>query len=147
MSWIVSIDPGVQHHGIAYWYNGVLRHAWLQPSHTSLPKSPLVAVSELVIEIPQTYGGRSAKGDTNDLIDLAFAAGFIARRINAASVVKMRPREWKGQVPKKIMIERVRSKLKPEETLPAVIALPAQQGLRHNVWDGIGIGLKRLGRL
>ena len=52
------------------------------------------------------------------------------------------PSQWKGSVPKPIMIERIKVKL----TLPEIkrIQLPKTRSKQFDVWDAIGIGLHHL---
>lgn len=48
------------------------------------------------------------------------------------------------QVDPDVMIRRIQGRLSLEEV--AACDLPAES-VAHNLWDGVGIGLKRLGRL
>jgi hypothetical protein len=88
------------------------------------------------IEVPQIYPGMP-KTNYNDLIDLTFAAGRVAIGITTQIY---RPRQWKGQVPKQIMKMRILERLSDAEKSK----LDTKD---HNTVDGIGIGLKYLGRL
>ena len=105
------------------------------------------SIQKFVVERPQTYRGRSAEGDTNDLLDLSIVVGCIVGQL-AGHVELVRPAQWKGQVPKKTVhgtnpIElRSRGKLYAGE---GRIEIPNKK-LAHNVWDAIGIGLWYLRR-
>ena len=104
----------------------------------------------LVIEVPQIYSLRQSKGGLkgqNDLIDLAVSAGEVigVHRTQSTEIVIYRPREWKGQVPKEVMTRRIKGKVDEEER--ARLDLPRAESKHHNVWDGVGIGLKYWGRL
>lgn len=152
---IISVDPGVHHHGCALWKDGELTKAWLSNKNQDNITHELPVfgckVTVLVIEIPQIYSITRSRGGLkgqNDLIDLSVEAGAVigSLRHNAVlEVVKYRPREWKGQVPKDIMINRIQRAVSPGEL--AEVELPRRKDLQHNVWDGIGIGLKYWGRL
>ena len=54
------------------------------------------------------------------------------------------PADWKGQVPKEVMTERIRRSLTEEERGRIE---KCKASLMHNVLDACGIGLYRLGRL
>jgi len=146
---IVSIDPGISA-GIAFWLStGRLLRAGLLLgclSDAEWPGHPCTwaAVQGIVIERPQVY--RHGRGDPNDLITLALSAGELVGRINAehpaAIVTEYLPATWKGQVPKDIMIERIKKKLTEDEL--TMVDLPSAASLAHNVWDAVGIGLYHL---
>lgn len=96
----------------------------------------------LVIEFPQTYGGRSAKGDTNDLLQLSAVVGAICQdfsRYQGLNLSVWKPSEWKGNVPKEATAARALAKLTEEEYKQ--IDWPAAS-LKHNVSDAIAIGQK-----
>ena len=57
----------------------------------------------------------------------------------STDTILVKPAEWKGQVPKKIMNERVLSKLSAQER--AIVKD------NHNAIDAVGLGLHVLGRL
>lgn len=151
---LVSIDPGVRGCGCALWIDGVLyAAAYVAPAKApSLPEAITAMVdavhdwipvgSELVIEFPQTYRGRAAKGDTNDLLAVAAVAGAIIALNGSGKFVS--PHTWKGSVPKKtaagvnIIKERCLKRLSPEEI--SKIRLPSKS-LHHNVYDGVFLGL------
>jgi hypothetical protein len=95
-----------------------------------------------VIECPQVYVHSRAKGDPNDLIRLALMAGVIVGAIGQKNVVEYRPAEWKGQVPKDVMTERIKRSLNKGEQ--SRVVLPRAMSLAHNVWDAVGIGLHHL---
>ena len=153
-----SIDPGLNNCGVAIWNDETLVHAKLVKTQARKGASlsdrifwmaaavkryllcphaePVSPVMTLVIELPQTYGGRAAKGDTNDLIHLAAVVGALIHL--APSVVLVRPREWKGNVPGDIFVERTKKKLSPEQVNK--IDLPTKS-LEHNVYDAVALGL------
>lgn len=141
---IISVDPGVQGCGIAEWRDGVLYKAlYGDPTFSDFG---LEDEGLLVIEKPQTYVQSKWKGDPNDLIDLAVVVGQLKERAEnfGAPTVLYRPREWAGQVPKEIRWARAQKLLSDDEL--SRIEWPKQKGLKHNVWDAIGIGLFYLKR-
>lgn len=137
MATFISCDPGVHECFYAGWSDAKLDFVHsLRPQYVHFP----AAFSDLVIEIPQVYRGRLQKGDPNDLVDLAFSAGQFAKGFE--HVKKIRPREWKKQVPKKIMMKRILDKLTIRE-----LEVLADKATNHNFVDAVGIGLWYLGRL
>lgn len=77
-----------------------------------------------------------------DLIDLAHTGGAIAHALLPATEEAVSPSLWKSNVQGDMLInERIKPKLSPEEGAK-IVGKPT-----HNVWDSIGIGLWRIGRL
>lgn len=182
MSTLLSIDPGIRGVGAALWEHGYLIAAAYVKNRAATGGGPREAammahslvewtlsqwsnassrtLDELVLEMPQTYGGRSAKGDTNDLLSLAAVDGAIAAVYAGAKISSYVPKEWKGSIvkPKKpdgkepyVIETRVRDKLKPHEL--AQVQWPTavkstQEAIKHNwdVADAIGVGMKSLNR-
>lgn len=149
---LVSIDPGVRLCGVAVFEDGELASAWLSKSSgwrtmaycvvSDLQKRYPLEVLEpgrLVIEKPQIYTQNKLKGDPNDLIDLACVVGALGVLMIRQELTTYLPRQWKGQVPKHVMIERIKGKLSEDERKR--IELPSAKSLQHNVWDAVGIGL------
>ena len=91
----------------------------------------------VVIELPQIYTHRGSKGDPNDLIPLAFEAGKVAYRYKRIPVVTRLPAEWKGQVPKTIMQNRLLEQMPDLEQLLSVYT----KEQRHNVYDGLMLAM------
>ncbi len=164
MSLIVGCDPGKHGNGLSIFVDGLLGHAQYtgglggQIDCLLEPEEPTTAILEelrvgvgmvdtLIIEVPQIYDQQKQVGDQEDLLDLAIIVGAVIRgaRSCVKSVLRVKPARWKGQVPKDVMVERIKSKLSPAEL--ACVDLPTAKGLHHNVWDGVGLGLYRLGRL
>lgn len=163
---IISIDPGLHACGLAIFHEKTkqLVHAELVKNVTSKDLAELIfhmgwrvqnALEDTgleglghiyVIELPQVYRGSLQKGDPNDLVALGAVVGSILALCETDRPrVLYKPREWKGQVPKDIMVKRIISKLSDDEKARAV--LPRAKSLSHNVWDAVGIGLFYLKRL
>jgi hypothetical protein len=149
---LIAVDPGVRKAGVAMFDDGELAAAWLVrgdgPCETAFRVRVEIGnrivrdvVNLLVIEKPQVY--LEVKIDNNDLIDLSVMVGAVAG--NFSSVRFVLPREWKGQVPKDVMINRIKERLSSEER--DRVELPNEKKAQADVWDAIGIGLYRIGRL
>ena len=112
-----------------------------------LPSSyPARRVDRVLIEYPRIYkSGPAAKLPGDDL--LVLSASAMAAWVNLSAVLPdakiepIRPQDWKGQVPKSIMVARILSKLAPNEL--ARVADPKND----NIVDAVGIGLHALRRL
>jgi hypothetical protein len=160
MSWVLSVDPGLRHCGVALFGDQQLRWAALIKSPEKTVRGPaawlamakavlarllnLPKPDVLVVEVPQVYSWRGQKGDQADLIELAGVDGALVGTIEHKTGISYLPRQWKGQVPKEVMNARVEAKLSEVEKGRIEACAPS---LRHNVLDGVGIGLKYLGRL
>lgn len=102
-------------------------------------------ITDVAIELPQVYREAKLKGDPNDLIDLAAVVGAICCNSLPGRKNVYLPREWKGQTPKAIFIERAKKRLSLEEL--QAVRLPKAKILAHNVWDSVALGLVHLGRM
>jgi len=150
---VIGIDPGINASGYCVLRKGKIFKGGLSPVVKG--KNPLRAVSELlsalkttskrrhvVIEIPQKDKRLDELGCFDDLINLSLAVGamgygFKSRRTASADSVKyVRPREWKGSMPKKVTENRLKMSV-PEDELSKIV-WPCKY-LQHNVWDAIGI--------
>jgi len=81
------------------------------------------------------------------LFQLAYVNGAVAYMLNRPSTGYL-PREWKGQVPKRIHQPRIIKALTDEERAEMDKDLaPYTKSLRHNALDAVGIGLKYLRRM
>lgn len=147
---LLSIDPGVHHHGCALWENGELAYAWMTKKDASLraeveKQISLEALSHIAIECMQIYADTGvAKG--NDLLAVNFSGGRAVGEFGSdVDLTIYRPGGWKGSVPKGIMVNRIIKRLDTFEI--DNVDLPTAKSKQHNVWDGVGIGLKYWGRL
>ncbi len=133
---MISIDPGVHACGWAEWSASLLICAGLGTPN-------LLGHATVVVERPQV-DGRTRKIKLQDVLDLSYAAGAAG----GAGAVKVFPRDWKGNVPKKVMARRIDRSLDPaERRVLAACLVDVPKDLQHNVWDAVGIGLWHLGRL
>ena len=142
---LVAIDPG-KATGVAVFQDGVLHHATVCSLEECLifieNEEPLrrgKPAGDCIIEVPQVYPGQQQKGDQNDLINLAVTVGRYAERATACGfhVTLVKPREWKGQLPKDVCWQRVRETLTSFE-LDKLEKVPKSRA--HNMHDAIGLG-------
>lgn len=103
--------------------------------------SKLVKPARIVIEYPMFYRtGPASRLPGDDILVLAASATAawvnLAALYPEASVEPVRPLEWKGQVPKRIMNQRVLDRLAPDE-LTFV-----EDTENDNILDAIGIGMR-----
>lgn len=160
MSALLAVDPGLRGSGCSLWLAGLLHRAeyvvgsktgtraeaWTQMYYAIWERVKDYRVDELAIEFPTTYGGKASRGDTRDLLDLASVVGAICAGFLHAKIKVYLPAEWKGQCDTdKIILPRVLKRLSEQEQ--ARIVWPSAKSLRHNVTDGIGIGLVHLKRM
>lgn len=141
---MISIDPGVNGCGVAVFNNDTKELEACYYDTVDETAYSGTWLDLVVIELPQVYMGSKSKGDPNDLIRVAFAAG---RCIGACPKFEtVSPRKWKGTIKKKAMLKRILSRLSDEELgLLKGLGLPTTE--EHNVVDAIGIGLWKVGRL
>jgi hypothetical protein len=141
---LIAIDPG-KVTGVAVFEGGTLQSATvcsldvLSFIEDRSPLNRLRAAGDCVIEVPQVYPGQQQKGDQNDLINLAVTVGRYAERAAACrfKVTLVKPREWKGQLPKDVCWKRVRETLTAQELANMAKVTKSQA---HNMHDAIGLG-------
>lgn len=153
---IVAVDPGKRHIGIACFLGTELVGAQHIKSKLEWPECvndlafqafefykefAKVRLETLVLEYPQ-IGRQWAKGDPNDLLDLAYTQGAITHVLLPRALEVIRPQTWKGTVDADIVLERIKNKLTDREKQPTVL-----RSNNHNALDAVGIGLWRCGRL
>lgn len=102
------------------------------------------------IEFPRDYG-KNRKADPNDLVAIAAVSGAYASAIDRTcpmDVSMLHVSDWKGQVPKKVMQNRIIAALTQFERAALskdMVKIP--RGLQNNAYDALGIVLKGVGRL
>lgn len=155
---VLAVDPGLRACGVAEFRAGLLRRAaYVESSGEScgemasavrawygLGGSDGAGAERAIVELPRVYG-RGGKGDSNDLVNLATVCGALCVALTELSPSFVYPGQWKGEVPKEVMMRRIIGRLSPEEL--AAVALPRARGLQHNVFDAVGIGLWAIGRI
>ncbi len=148
-----GIDPGVHtvwwayfekidDRGFLFTKAGSFEHVsfWSTRARVQMLRLDLVAV-----EMPQVYAGK-AKGDNNDLIDLALVAGACAAGVEDALVPT--PRKWKGTMKKDAHnAKTLRALSRGEDALLQTILAGYAKGLHHNIIDAVGLAAWRCGRI
>lgn len=160
---LVSVDCGLHGLGSAIFYDqellcadylggrGGQAHPLLEPLHylgEFLEPVRDRGIDLLVVEIPQIYPGPNQKGRQSDLVKLALVAGEVILETvkihGCRSVLPIEPAKWKRQVDPDVLIERIKGRLSVDEA--ECVDYPSKP-VEHNVWDAVGIGLWKLGRL
>jgi len=90
-----------------------------------------MVVSEFPMQM-QSAAGIATQKDSG-IYKLAFLVGLIRAEFKYAAFRPVTPQEWKGQLPKDVVIHRIRRSL----------GLKATQhlGIKTHAWDAVGIGL------
>lgn len=162
MTRTLCVDPGLRGVGVAVFEGKVLeRAAYIENPEKSgrgyrvasalafkvhfwLDAHALTAPDKAIIEFPRIYPGH-AKIDNNDLIDIATVGAAIATWCEADEIVSVFPADWKGNVKKDVMTARIKAELSYVEL--SKVDKSCRRSLLHNVYDAVGIGLHRFGRL
>jgi hypothetical protein len=150
---IICIDPGSKKAGVSLFEeDGTLMTAWLavgadwrETADNIMRKMPvsMCRVNSVVVERMQYYEGSDVP--VEDLITLSLMAGRVTGLFSGwvgENTFTYLPKQWKGQVPKDIMIARIISKLTPAEVRR--VQLPKTKVGQKDVWDAVGIGLHHL---
>lgn len=154
---LLCVDPGLRGCGCALFDEGKLVWASYVVSPVVSGRGPVAHVAmaravhqkavlakawpaALMVEFPRVYPGMP-KTDPNDLLDLAGVAGALGALIKPLGHVF--PSDWKGQVPKKVMNERVLLALQKDE----IESIETHGAKDHNTLDAVGIGLHHYGRI
>jgi hypothetical protein len=139
---VVGIDPGLGCTGLAIhdtecgWWTAysirsggapLVSRANYIASEIKRITPPIVDL--LVVELPQVYQGHLQIGDPNDLIKLSVLVGSVCATINHRHAMLPLPREWKGQVPKKIHHKRIREEV------------PGLGRISKDAMDAVGLAL------
>ncbi len=163
MKRLLSLDPGIRGCGAALFEDGrlvacdyvknpvkkgddfeaMLKMARQVAGWVS-DKGLSISFYEAVIEHPRIYTVSKSKGDNNDLLPLVGVGCAVATF--ATSATRVFPHEWKGQVPKDVCHQRIRSRLDMDETNVLNDACARAKSLAHNTLDAVGIGLHHVDR-
>ena len=161
MTKYLACDVGIRGIGCAYFVGDELLRAWYEPEPTAergpakwcrvaatlnyLRDDPSLSPDVLVIETMKVYAGRQGFGkDPDDLLELQGIAGALAFGFRGGRVVGVLARDWKGQVPKQVMTERIRTWITRRGWLDR-LAVPKPARLVHNAIDAAGLGMVYLG--
>jgi len=152
----MTIDPSINNLGYAVYYKKVLRHyELLRPDALardegayhlktlSMVKALFRLFEEyrlnyVVLEMPEHWAiaGFHAR-ESGSMTKLVFLCGGIYHffRMQGIDIHMLAPREWKGQLPKEV----VRERLKPN-MIPEYFTEKEWMKLDHNVMDAVAIG-------
>lgn len=164
---LIAVDPGLRGCGLAVFRNGVLHHAQYVKNTNSRDRGPVAHMSmaecvahaaeqcivqakvHLIVEFPRIYPGPGKAIDPNDLLDVAGVASAVVCTVASWQAMEdsncrfVYPSDWKGNIKKEIMTERIRLALTEGER--GVIVGAGSKD--HNTIDAAGLGLWQLGRL
>jgi hypothetical protein len=154
----LAVDPGLNSAGYAWWGWSEIR-VTLPPARVGLVKPKRSGAlgermqsiddgvwaqrlpgcshrlhTHLVVEMPH-YQENAAAGfgwKTGDLQKLTLLVGYLVNH-NWGAVTLATPRDWKGQLPKPVIIERITNRLGER----ACVRL----NIERDAWDAVGIGL------
>ena len=146
----ITIDPGSEGTGYAIWTDSwkLWKHGVFEANlpYWELKCNNIIVelmntvryfnVSQAYIEIPafhQSPGGMTV-ARSGSLVKLTLLVGRIQQVLSAIEVYPVTVQEWKGQLPKAVVIERIKK------------IIPNCKATTHD-WDAIGIGLYKSGRL
>lgn len=158
MSTLLTVDPSLTSTGLALWNYRTLigtellkvspreGEHWLSVAQRMTMKFHDVLhvrqPHKVTIELPSFYASSSGHmvAVRGDLIKLACIVGMFTRTAMepGADVRLVEPNEWKGQLPKDVVIQRVRDRI-PE--------IDKKFAPKKDSWDAIGIGLYEHGLL
>ncbi len=146
---LMSIDPSINNLGVAVFEGQkLILYKLLHPSKdcrdTPYDKAislfnkikddiKVWSVRRLILEIPEYWAvaGFHAR-ETGAIFKLTFVCGALCTLVNDLEELKVvTPREWKGQLPKNVVANRLRDSYLPDVDLTKI---------NENVMDAIGIG-------
>jgi Holliday junction resolvasome RuvABC endonuclease subunit len=143
----LSVDPGLNSCGWALWDHELWPPVPMETGLITPKRSDSLGVrmahvqgklyrrypvTHLVVEMPHYQESMvgSFGWKTGDLQKLVLLVGFLVAD-NWGAVTLVNPREWKGQLPKAVVEERIRKRL----------GTKACAGFKKDIWDAVGIGL------
>lgn len=151
----LSIDPSIRSCGWAVWKNGRFKYAglirpkvqedWQAMGHQVGAEIHGIVrdhkVDEVYCEFPAFFGGSkgAVTASSGALVKLAWLVGFLDGMITPEfrKFVLVPVNTWKGQLPKEVIIERIK------KILPRGI----WKNFKADMWDAAGIGLYVHGRM
>lgn len=151
---MITIDPNLRGCGVAVWVGGTLTRARYvknpvggrgYASYASLASAVWweTGYDNAWIEMPRAYGSVHQKGDPNDLLDV-MGVGAALAGASRNTVEHVFPSDWKGQVPKDVMLKRIWDSLRDDER---AVVQKTNKADTEDILDAVGIGLWKLGRL
>jgi hypothetical protein len=90
--------------------------------------------THVYIEMPQQMvSARGLAAQAGSVYKLAFLVGYLARAVYPCRVHAITVNQWKGQLPKEVVISRVMRDVGAERC--------RQLNIRTHAWDAVGLGL------
>lgn len=108
-----------------------------------MPKTGTEIRTILAIETMKFYSADQQKGAQSDIGAVQLVAGAVTGFLRPDEVVSYLPAEWKGSIDGDVCTKRIIERLTPLELSRVELT---SETLDHNTYDGVGIGLKYLGR-
>lgn len=140
MTPVLAIDPGLRPGCVLLDEDGTVVRAThrLEAWTTREPPWPLVA-TEGQWWVPRRAGAKGGQADPNDLLTLAFRAGFTLASIPALRRMRIPPKVWRGSTSanKAAVQNRIARSLSPYER---ALFTNIPKGRHGDVLDAIGIG-------
>lgn len=152
-NYLMSVDPSINNLGMAIWDEDnkkLLTWQYIHPKIKSRTNefeksySMLLQLKEwgakyevnkIICEVPEHWAvaGFEAR-ETGSIAKLCFVCGLIySMRLEVDEMILVKPREWKGQLPKEVVANRLFDEYMEKYELDMV-------KLNPNVMDGIAIG-------
>ena len=156
---MITIDPNLRGCGVALWVGDTLKRAFYVKNPvvtgrgykvgTALARNVVhhieLAVASrfmMIVEMPRVYPGMP-QTDLNDLLDV-MGVGAAVAALHSSQVEHVFPSDWKGNVKKQLMLERIWSKLSDAEK---AVVQKTNKSDTEDILDAVGIGLFKLNRL
>lgn len=156
-NWLLSLDPGIRHLGLAVWHDDQLFYAqdvhasesWRGPAacragakavkRAVLASFKPVEIDEVVFESVEVYkhqtGKQSSLFETYGLVCAMAMLDMMPSRPDAYTEYK--PKTWTSGRPKEANHERIRRRLDEDDLIHV-------RDRSEHVWDAIGVGLYHL---
>jgi len=111
------------------------RARWLANELTDRIGNDILFIPDIVCEYPSWHGGPLG-WQTGDLQKLVFLVGVMAGFFSDNHFTPVTPKEWKGQLPKSVVVRRLIKRFGTGVTAT----------WERDMWDAVGIGLWKLGQ-
>ena len=142
----MTVDPGLQGTGYAVWRRdrlsavGVItpprKGEWWDRAHYVAQnlRAILGMGDRVYVEHMEYFGGAKSMGwRTGDLQRTTYLEGCIAGSWAQSITIPVPVRDWKGQLPKDVVIARAKMALGTKQC--------QELGIETHAWDAVGIGL------
>lgn len=146
---LVSCDPDTKRPSYAYFVRGDLQSVHMARSPRESTPYPRQALLVIEAQYMSLTGKKIGPGQyqqirADDILSLAWAAGECSMHFD--TIERVSPLVWKGNTPKDLHHGWVESELTDAEKFACGIGKRSKTQLRE-IFDAVGIGLWKLGRL